>query len=1283
MHNAKFKRKTKRFVSSMVAVAMATTMLPTIPAFAATGTTTYSYDGYTVDYTVANEWGNGQSVEVIITNTGDESILNWAFKYDTDGTINGIWNATILENQGDDYLIKNNGWNYEIAPNQSVTFGYTLSDDFSTPDLFELYSNRVDITDGYTASINVTEAWDNGINGEIVITNTSSDNALEAWMLTFDSNFIINNLWDGRLIESRDNHYVISSEMWTNPIPVGSSIVIGFSASIETEVTPEIKNYFLSEVEIEGLEIDWEDPTDTDGDGLPDVYEKNVYNTDHKNPDSDGDNLPDGYEVMTLRTNPALPDSDGNGITDDSEDFDTDGLSNYEEFVLGTNPHLDDSDEDYLKDGEEVNSYGTDPLNPDTDEDTILDSDEILLGIDPTNPDDGDMPVKQSISEDELRVNRYNEDFKISIELEASNNVKRFIKQGVSKYAGILSDNNAIIGTPINIEYNAGTIIGGTITFRLDDDFVSNAPKYYPELDLGIERYGVFCYDKEIGTMVPVYCEYDTENNCIYVDAKNMGNLILIDYESLMFDLGIEPKIETYAMPRTFSVMSDESTISDTSDIENEDDNQANEVTDYETATYEEIYNIIAGEEYSEEEAVEEEISTFSLRSAEPLTTVEKNTMRFVDLALIVDTTGSMGSQIRTIQKELAELIYMLREDNISLYVSIIDYRDITCDGVDSTKVNNNSGVAFYNSVDNITTAIESLRASGGGDTPETAIDGLGAAYNLNFRNSAAKYAFLITDANYKNNNNYGIADMEEMAKLLESKNISTSVITSSYYYNYYNGLTALTGGELISMYDDFCEDMYRIISSETPIANVVIANNIVSGYFDEELVKGGDCDTDGDTLTDSDEVDWEYVKKVYDNGEYELYTWKELCEKSHFWFINWADYVDGTSNPLFDSMSNIKVIPATSNPFSADTDNDYYPDNEDSDKLEANAMYIYDSGIDDDDYHNGNPIVEKTSDKYTDGKLIIDNNAGTAKYSFTRRPKEEANFILTPNGRSFYKFDYNNNYCNIEVSYTKWYKNWGEPIYVERQDDGTYLLEQGTEYIISIIGGGNSEFNFTVEQDNWVYAPNGCIQTVETYANTLNPYLATSRYFVSEGMLYATIADIVGTEQDLSDIDNIEKIMDNLGYDREQYIITGEDVGNVVMADAILVVSVYSLGGTIATEGVSAVIATKYSIAGAAGTIGSVVYDVIFTPNINLFNKFMGYLEKLDLEDTFENCQNITGEYNIYCSNCIDIGLQNMWDVWETAPYIRKLDGAANTYSTELIDFTYTEKLRNSFGWK
>ena len=82
---------------------MAVTMLPTIPAFAATGATTYSYDGYDVQYAVVNEWDNGQTVEVTVTNTGDDSILNWAFKYDAEGEISNLWNAAVVENQDHAY----------------------------------------------------------------------------------------------------------------------------------------------------------------------------------------------------------------------------------------------------------------------------------------------------------------------------------------------------------------------------------------------------------------------------------------------------------------------------------------------------------------------------------------------------------------------------------------------------------------------------------------------------------------------------------------------------------------------------------------------------------------------------------------------------------------------------------------------------------------------------------------------------------------------------------------------------------------------------------------------------------------------------------------------------------------------------------------------------------------------------------------------------------------------------------------------------------------------------
>ena len=182
---------------------------------------------------------DGQTIEVTVTNTGDESLLNWAFKYDAEGEISNLWNAAVVENQDSEYVIKNSGWNYEIAPDQSVVFGYTLTDDdFLVPTDFELFSKRVDIAENYDVQLNVTNSWDTGVQGELVITNTS-DAPIEAWTLSFDTNFVINNLWDGRILESTDNHNTIASEMWTNPIPVGGSTTDGFTGTktAETEIS--------------------------------------------------------------------------------------------------------------------------------------------------------------------------------------------------------------------------------------------------------------------------------------------------------------------------------------------------------------------------------------------------------------------------------------------------------------------------------------------------------------------------------------------------------------------------------------------------------------------------------------------------------------------------------------------------------------------------------------------------------------------------------------------------------------------------------------------------------------------------------------------------------------------------------------------------------------------------------------------------------------------------------------------------------------------------------------
>ena len=89
---------------------------------------------------------------------------------------------------------------------------------------------------------------------------------------------------------------------------------------------------------------------DSDGDGLTDSDERNIYNTDPNNPDTDADGLTDGDEVRAYKTDPRNPDTDGDGLADGAE-------------VLKhkTNPLNPDTDGDGVKDGAEIDAE-TDPL---------------------------------------------------------------------------------------------------------------------------------------------------------------------------------------------------------------------------------------------------------------------------------------------------------------------------------------------------------------------------------------------------------------------------------------------------------------------------------------------------------------------------------------------------------------------------------------------------------------------------------------------------------------------------------------------------------------------------------------------------------------------------------------------------------------------------------------------------------------------------------------------------------------------------------------------------------
>ena len=99
--------------------------------------------------------------------------------------------------------------------------------------------------------------------------------------------------------------------------PVAAEPVAADTAAAETTVASETDldaDNYADALELEvGL-----DPTnpDTDGDGVADGDEVNIYLTDPITGDSDGDGLVDGDELFATSTDPLVWDTDGNGVSD-------------------------------------------------------------------------------------------------------------------------------------------------------------------------------------------------------------------------------------------------------------------------------------------------------------------------------------------------------------------------------------------------------------------------------------------------------------------------------------------------------------------------------------------------------------------------------------------------------------------------------------------------------------------------------------------------------------------------------------------------------------------------------------------------------------------------------------------------------------------------------------------------------------------------------------------------------------------------------------------------------
>jgi hypothetical protein len=134
-----------------------------------------------------------------------------------------------------------------------------------------------------------------------------------------------------------------------------------------------------------------------------------------------------------------------------------------------------------------------------------------------------------------------------------------------------------------------------------------------------------------------------------------------------------------------------------------------------------------------------------------------RNDARVIDLAFILDTTGSMSEEIASVKSTIQTVAKTLQGGQFQVRIGMVEYKDRTDKFV--TK-----NYAFTTDLQDFAKKISGIEAGGGGDMPEDMNQGVHAALTeLEWSSqSVAKMAFVIADApphlDYPNDPDYALS---------------------------------------------------------------------------------------------------------------------------------------------------------------------------------------------------------------------------------------------------------------------------------------------------------------------------------------------------------------------------------------------------------------------------------------------------------------------------------------------------------------------------------------------
>ncbi|WP_299403939.1 cellulose binding domain-containing protein [Acaryochloris sp. IP29b_bin.148] len=77
-----------------------------------------------IDFELENQWSERFQASISIVNNGKKTLDGWILEFEAPFEITQIWNAEILNKEGNRYTIQYADWNKNLAPGQTLTFGF-------------------------------------------------------------------------------------------------------------------------------------------------------------------------------------------------------------------------------------------------------------------------------------------------------------------------------------------------------------------------------------------------------------------------------------------------------------------------------------------------------------------------------------------------------------------------------------------------------------------------------------------------------------------------------------------------------------------------------------------------------------------------------------------------------------------------------------------------------------------------------------------------------------------------------------------------------------------------------------------------------------------------------------------------------------------------------------------------------------------------------------------------------------------------------------------------------